>query len=751
VRDEVPLSTDDWRRRHDEAACARAAQAADRRTTHQRRCLAATLMGTMRHFLGRDPQPMTHRSFSGALSCAALLLALGACSRSGDHADSAGTAPAAAAEPRHAEIGKWGFDLDGMDRNAKPGDDFYEYSNGTWLKTNTIPPDRTSWGAFAHLDEEAETQVRALIEGVPADAAAGTDDQKVRDFFHSYIDTAAIEGAGVEPARKGLGEIAAAKTHADIARLMGRPDLGLSSPINAEVTIDEKNPDRYIVLISQSGLGLPDREYYLGKDPALGKIREEYVAHIGRMLELAGEKDAQAKGKEILALETRVARDHWPVEKRRERELTYNLRTREQLDALAPSFPWKEMLTAAKFDGQKEFVVAELDAVERLGKAFTAVPVSTWRDYLEYHYLVGVADVLPKAFDEENFGFYGRTLNGQQEQRERWKRAVEQIDGTLGEAVGKMYVARHFPPDSKAQMQQLVRNLQHAYEERIRKLEWMSEDTKKVALEKLGTFRPKIGYPDKWKDYSKLEVRAGDAFGNAIRGREFTWQFDVDRLSRPTDKGEWFITPQTVNAYYNPTFNEIVFPAAILQPPYFDPNADAAVNYGTIGGVIGHEMGHGFDDQGAKSDAHGVLRTWWKKEDEVAFKKLVDRLAKQYDGYEALPNLHVNGRLTLGENIGDLGGLSVAYEAYHLSLNGKEAPVLDGMTGDQRFFLGWAQGWRNLMREQRLRNMVMSNPHSPPLFRVQGVVRNMDAWYTAFDVKPDDKLYLKPEDRVHIW
>ncbi len=359
--------------------------------------------------------------------------------------------------------------------------------------------------------------------------------------------------------------------------------------------------------------------------------------------------------------------------------------------------------------------------------------------------------MLPQAVDDERFEFYGKVLNGQQVKRERWKRAVQTLDGSLGEVLGQIYVKKHFPPQSKQQMLDLVENLRRAYRQRIEALPWMSADTKKVAMEKLDTFRPKIGYPDKWKDYSALEIRSGDAFGNTIRARTFNARFDLDRLGRPTDKDEWFMTPQTVNAYYNPTFNEIVFPAAILQAPYFDPRADPAVNYGAIGGVIGHEMGHGFDDQGAKSDAKGVLRTWWKPQDETAFRKLVDALAGQYDQYEALPGLNVNGRLTVGENIGDLGGLSVAREAYQMSLAGQPAPVLDNFNGDQRLFLSWAQCWRELNREAALRNQVMSNPHSPAVFRVQGVVRNMDAWYEAFGVKPEDKLYLAPEQRVHIW
>ncbi|HVY82089.1 MAG TPA: M13 family metallopeptidase [Steroidobacteraceae bacterium] len=659
-------------------------------------------------------------------------------------------APSVPAAPP-ARIGKWGIDLTSRDASVKPGDDFYRYAIGHWLDTNEIPPDRTSWSTFAMLANEAEQQLRELIEALPADAPPGSNAQKVRDMYRTYLDTNTIEKLGLEPVKPLLASIASARTHEDVAKLLGRPDVPLRTPLRQVVTIDAKNPDRYIVAISQGGLGLPDREYYLKDDTAFAEIRSKYVAHIERMLTLAGEKNAAAQAKSIMALETAIAKLHWPIAKRRERDLTYNLRTREQLNELAPEFPWHAQLAAGGIDGQHEYVVRELDAVEGIAKLFRKTPVAQWRSYMTYHLLERSADTLPKAFDDERFDFYGRTLNGQPQQRERWTRAIDALDEGLGEATGQLYVAKYFPPESKAKMLALVENLRAAYAERVKHLPWMTEATKKAALEKLATFRPKIGYPDKWRDYSALEIRSGDAFGNAVRAAAFDWQRDVNRLNQPTDRDEWGMTPQTVNAYYNPTFNEIVFPAAILQPPYFDPNADAAVNYGAIGGVIGHEMGHGFDDQGAKSDARGVLRTWWAPEDTEAFKNLVDRLATQYDGYTALPGLNLNGRLTLGENIGDLGGLTVAYEAYHISLQGKPAPVLDGLTGDQRFFLSWAQAWRNLIRDARLRTQVMSDPHSPPKFRVNGVVRNMDAWYTAFDVQPGDKLYLPPDERVRIW
>ena len=651
----------------------------------------------------------------------------------------------------HAQIGAWGLDLASGDRSVAPGDDFYRYAAGKWLDANQIPPDRTSWGSFVELADRSERELHEIAEALPVDAPRGSTEQKAGDFYRAYLDTNTIESRGLAAAQPGLQAIAAARTHEQLAELMGRPDLNLKAPLGVGITTDQKNPDRYIVVILQSGLSLPDRDYYLKNDLIFTNLRAKYQAHVERMLTLAGEKDAAAKAASILDIETMIAQVHWPAAKRRERDLTYNLRTRTELDRLNPGFPWQPLLAAQGLDGQTEFVVRELDAVVALTKLFKQIPVERWHAYFEYQYLSANADVLPAAFDAERFDFYGRTLSGQPQQRERWKRAVAALNSGLGEVTGQLYVQKYFPPEAKQKVLALVENMRTAYSARIQQLSWMSAQTKKVALEKLAAFRPKIGYPDKWRDYSGLQVMPGDAFGNKSRADVFEWQRELERLGKPTDRDEWHMTPQTVNAYYNPTFNEIVFPAAILQPPFFDPNADAAVNYGGIGGVIGHEMGHGFDDQGSKSDARGVLRTWWQPEDDQAFRKRVDSLAAQYDAFEALPGLKVNGRLTLGENIGDLGGLSVSYEAYHIALKGKKAPVLDGLTGDQRFFLSWAQVWRSLYRDEQMRTLVMSNPHSPPMFRVNGPVRNLDAWYTAFDVKAGDKLYLPPGDRVRIW
>lgn len=649
-------------------------------------------------------------------------------------------------------LGTWGVDLSGMDRSVKPGDNFFGFANGQWLRTTEIPSDKSVWGSFEVLRENAEQDVRVLIDELatsPQGLAAPT--RKIVDFAAAFDNQAAIDAADLAPAKPALDAISAASTHADIARLMARADLALESPFKISVTLDQKNPDRYVTAVTHAGLGMPDREYYLGEDAKFVDLRTQYRAHLERFLALAGVAKPVDGAATIMTLETQIAKLHWPRAKRRERDLTYNPRSPGELATLAPDFPWMSALDTAGLARQSTLIVREIDTMAPLAALFRRTSVEDWRTYLAYHYLRALASVLPARFDAEAFDFYGRTLNGQPELRERRKRAVAAVNGALGEAVGELYVARHFPAESKARMEALVENMRKAYGRRIDALDWMTPETKAAAREKLAAFRAKIAYPAKWRDYSALEVRADDAFGNAVRSRSFDWQRDLARLDKPSDRDEWRMTPQTVNAYYNATFNEIVFPAAILQPPFFDPHADAAVNYGGIGGVIGHEMGHGFDDQGSKSDARGILRSWWNTRDETAFRGRVDSLDQQYSAFVPLPGLKVNGRLTLGENIGDLGGLSVALEAYRLSLDGKSAPVIDGFTGEQRFFLGWAQVWRSEYREASLRNLVMTNPHSPPEFRVNGVVRNIDAWYDAFDVAPGDKLYLATKDRVRIW
>jgi putative endopeptidase len=651
-----------------------------------------------------------------------------------------------------AAIGAWGVDLAARDLSVDPGDDFFHYANGTWLANTPIPDDRTRWGTFDMLREKADQDQRVIIEEVAlAGGAPGSIQQKIADFYNSFLNQDAINALGMAPVQGELQQIAALRTHEEAVRLIGEPGVAVNSPIAIFVGLDERNPDRYITNMTHAGLGLPEREYYRRTDGEFPNIRAAYTAHIERTLGLAGLDNPARRAQAVMALETQIAERHWPIADRRDRSRTYNLRNRAEIRALAPNFPWDAAFESCGMGTVQEVVISELSAMGPLAELFMATPVATLRSYLAYHLVKNNAAVLPSNIDDEVFDFHGRTLNGQPQQRERWKRAVQAVNGSLGEAVGQIYVQRHFPPEAKAQMLELVENLRTAYGERIDASAWMSAETKVVAREKLTTFRPKIGYPDNWRDYSALEVRAGDAYGNAKRFQVFDWNHDLARLPRPTDRDEWFMTPQTVNAYYNPVFNEIVFPAAILQPPFFDPNADPAVNYGAIGGVIGHEMGHGFDDQGARSDAYGVLRDWWNADDVARFTAVTDRLVAQYDAFSPLEGINVNGRLTLGENIGDNGGLQVALHAYTVSLNGAQAPVLEGLSGNQRFFLGWAQAWRQNIRDAALRNQILSDPHSPAVYRCNGTVRNMDAWYAAFDVQPGEALYLAPADRVTIW
>lgn len=659
--------------------------------------------------------------------------------------------PVASTKPA-AQFGSFGLDLAGRDPAIRPGDDFFRHAGGAWMRTNAIPSDRTRWGAFEILAAKAETDVRTILDELAANSPpAGTVDQKVADYYSSYMDVQAINTAGLSPLLPILARIRAADSADAIAGLISSPTVPVTGPLAVRVSLDAKNPDRYVLLVTHAGLGLPEREYYLREDAQFSELREKYRQHLARLLALGQWPDSEAAADRILQFETEIAKLHWPIARRRDREATYNLKTWSELLALAPDYPWAATFRSAGLPLDAPIVVRELSAIAPLATLFRNTPAATLRDYLAAGLLRSSADVLPEAIDREVFDFTGKTLNGQPEQRARWKRGVERVSGALGEAVGQIYVRRHFSPQAKEAMRQLVENLRAAYRQRIDQVPWMSAATKTVAQQKLASFRAKIGYPDKWRDYSKLEVVGGDAFGNMIRANAFSWQRDLDRLGKKTDRDEWFMPPQQVNAYYNATFNEIVFPAAILQPPFFDLAADAAVNYGGIGGVIGHEMGHGFDDQGAKSDANGVLRNWWNADDEAAFKNLGDRLATQYGQYEPLPGLRINGRLTLGENIGDLGGLTVAWAAYRLSLGDKPAPVIDGLTGDQRLFHGWAQVWRSLYRDERMRNQLLTDPHSPPEYRVNAVVRNIDAWYEAFDVKPGDKLWLPPQERVHIW
>jgi len=666
------------------------------------------------------------------------------------HATAAPSGAAAAAAPVRAAIGDFGLDLSARNPAVKPGDDFFGYANGRWYDGFVIPADKSSFGPFDRLDELSKQRVRGIIEkAAQSHGAPGSPEQQIGDYYAAYMDQAAIEANGLTPAQPDLQRIAAARKGEDIARLFGEP--GFATLFDVQLPPDFKNPDRYSIFISEATLGLPDREYYLKDDPTLKELRTKYLAYIAQMLTLGGVPDAQRKARDIMAFETAAAKVQWPIEKRRDVDAIYNPRSKAQLLAYAPGFPWQTFLDAQQLGARNEVVLGELTAIRDLAALFARTNVATLRDFLTFHYLSSHAPYLPKRFDEARFAFYGQAMRGQPQQRERWKRAVDAVDDSLGEAVGRLYVAEYFPPESKAKMQQLVADLEAALSRRIDALDWMTPPTKTRAHEKLAAFTPKIGYPDKWKDYSKLGVRRDDLLGNVRRASEWQWNYQVERLDKPVDRGEWQMTPQEINAYYNPSNNEIVFPAAILQPPFFDPNADAAVNFGAIGAVIGHEMGHGFDDQGRKFGPDGAMRDWWTPADAQVFTARTARLIKQFSDFEPLPGLKVNGANTVGENIGDLGGLNVAHEAYRISLQGRPAPVIDGLTGDQRFFLAYAQVWREKYRDGALREMVISNEHSPSQFRVNGPLPNIDDWYQAFDVQPGDKLYIQPQERVRIW
>ncbi|MBB4659984.1 M13 family metallopeptidase [Parvularcula dongshanensis] len=652
------------------------------------------------------------------------------------------------------ELGTFGIETADIDQSVDPGDDFFRYVNGRWLDTFEIPAEFSSYGAFTVLFERSEDRVRDIITDSAAAAEAGTvqsgsNEQKIGDYFAAYLDTQEIEAKGMAPIQADLDAYDALETHEDVAAAFANVRTASESPVGLYVNIDSKNPEQYAVYLTQSGLGLPNRDYYLKAEFA--DKAEAYRAFLAQMLTFAGEDDVQSKADAVYALEKRLAEAHWEPAKQRDRDLTYNPYTIETLAEYAPGMPWRSMFEQLGIDPSTPLIAEENDALRAEAEIFRDTPVEVWSDYLKAHALVSYADVLPSQIDDAVFDFYGRTLRGVPQQRERWKRGVAAVNGALGEAIGEVYVDRYFPAESKAQMERLVANLKTAFEARLRTLDWMSPETREQAEAKLASFTTKIAYPDEWHDYSSLEVDPDDALGNKKRADLFAFNDMISKLGGPIDEGEWFMTPQTINAYYSPNRNEIVFPAAILQAPFFDPNADPAVNYGGIGAVIGHEIGHGFDDQGRKSDGTGMLRDWWTEADAAGFEEKTEQLGAQYGSYSPVEGFYVNPGLTMGENIGDLGGLTMAYDAYKLSLNGKEAPVIDGMTGDQRFFAAWAQVWKTLYREDELKNRLTTDPHSPGQYRTNGVVRNMDAWYEAFDVGPDDDLYLPPEERVRIW
>jgi len=650
------------------------------------------------------------------------------------------------------KYGTWGFDLAGRDTSVEPGESFMRYANGAALDRMQIPSDRTSYGSFALLRELSDNRVKAMIEGLTArtDLTAGSDEQKIADAYRSYMDEARIEALDAQPLQPYLAAIRAANTHELAGVYMGQTQARIGGSIfGTGITTDQKAPTRYVVSTGQSGLGLPNRDYYLEQRWAEKKVL--YQAYVARMLEMIGWENPAASAEAILAFETRIAEAHWTPIQNRNRDETYNEYTIAQLASEAPGFPWQDYYAAVGVGEVPRLIVRQDTAMPKIAAIYAETPIEVIQAWQAFHTVDEAAPRLSRRFADAQWEFRSRDLNGQPMQRPRDKRGITFAEGMLGEAVGRQYVAEYFPAESKAKMEALVANLRTALGNRINTYDWMSDATKAAAQEKLAKFTVKIGYPNKWRDYSALEVRPDDLFGNAERAGLFQWNYQLNRLNDPVDKTEWGMTPQTVNAYYNSTNNEIVFPAAILQPPFFDPDADPAVNYGGIGGVIGHEIGHGFDDQGSKSDGDGVLRSWWTPEDRANFDGLTKRLGEQYDQFEPIPGFHVQGGLTMGENIGDAAGNAVGLEAYHLSLNGQPAPVLDGTTGDQRFFYGWAQVWQSKMRDDALRNQIATDPHSPAEFRVIGPVRNVDAWYETFNVQPGSKYYLAPEDRVRIW
>ena len=665
-----------------------------------------------------------------------------------DHA-TGGSAAAIEAQ----RFGEWGIDTAGMNTAVKPGEDFFAYVSGTWAENTDIPCDKSMYGSFLVLRDLSEARVRQLLEGYPLGDPAGTDNAaKLAALYQGFMDEQAVEALGAQPLQPHLEAIRAVAGKDDMARLMGQRNASFGSSFFGHyVGDDQRNPDVYTLYLSQSGLGLGDRQMYL--DEKFAPQRERYVEYIAQMLELAGWDDPQGNAQKIMAMETEIAGAHWTRAESRDRDKTYNPVKFAELDTVAPGFPWQTYLAAAGVDYADAGVIRQDTALPKIAKIFADADLDTLKAWQAFHTTDSAAPLLSSDFVNAEFEFRSKFLSGQPEQRERWKRAVSYASSAMGEAIGEDYVKLYFPADAKAKMDDLVANVKAAMGARLDTLEWMSPATKAEAHAKLKGFGLKIGHPDEWRDYSGLELANGDVFGNAERAMAFEWDYRKGRIGQPVDKGEWGMTPQTVNAYYNSVKNEIVFPAAILQPPFFDPDADPAVNYGAIGGVIGHEIIHGFDDQGRKSDGAGLLRDWWTAEDAAKFEEQAAKLGAQYEAYEfpQLPGMHINGRVAMGENIGDLGGLTIALEAYRRSLDGQEAPVIDGFTGEQRLFMGWAQVWRTLWRDDALRQQLVNGTHSPGHIRAFAPLRNMDAWYEAFNVTEADPLYIAPEDRVRIW
>jgi endothelin-converting enzyme/putative endopeptidase len=675
-----------------------------------------------------------------SLAAATLALSVLAAAAGGSRAAPAASGP---------KYGAWGVDYATMDRSVKPGDDFFRYAEGSWLKTAPIQPDKAGAGYNYDLPDQAEIDVRAIVEDAQRNPAT-PQARQIGAFYAAWMDEAGIERRGLEPLKPFLARIDQVATRSDLVKLMAEP--AYASPIDIDIEPDEKEPTRYTVGSGQADLGLPTRDYYLLKGAKYDAIRAAYRAYVVRIQTLAGILDAEAKADRIVALETRLAQDQWAPERQRDPVATYNPMDRAQLAALAPAFEWTATLAHVGLGDMPTVVVREKSAVAAAGQRVEDTPLATWKDYLTFRFISDHAEFLPKAFDAARFDFYGHTLKDTPRQSDRWKRGVRLLDADLGEAVGQLYVQHHWPAETERQTAELIADLHAAYADKIEHAAWMDEPTRKAALEKLATFDPRVGHPVKYIDYSAMAVSPADPLANSVASETFEWKLQLSRLGKPVDRGLWGMTPQTVNAYYDPTLNQVTFPAAILQPPFFDPAADPAVNYGETGATIGHEMGHGFDDEGRQFDAQGRLRDWWTKAAAGRYTAHAQNLVRQFNAYEPIPGVHINGQLTLGENLADLGGLEVAYDAYrrYVARHG-EPPVIDGFTGDQRFFIAYAQSWQGKKREGAVRAQLLADPHSPEAFRVNGVVRNVDAWYAAFDVKPGEALYVAPADRVHVW
>ena len=649
-----------------------------------------------------------------------------------------------------------GIDADGMDVTVRPQDDFFRYVNGRWLDTTPIPADQSAYGAFATLRDRSQEAVREIIEAeAKKQPPPGSNGQKIADLYRSYMDEARIESLGVTPLKGELARIAGIESKQDLpAAFAHASSISVRVPFAVTVGVDQRNSEAYTVQIAQSGLGMPDRDYYLRTDEKFAATRKAYMTYIARVFALANQSDPEGAAARILDLEAKLARLHWDRARTRDRNATYNKMSVSSMGAATPHFDWQAYLAAVPAgakDKVADVIVRQPDYVKAVDAVLAETPLATWKEYLAFGLLNEYADALSAPFADSQFEFQGRVIGGRQAQPARWKRGVIEVEQTLGEPVGRLYIEKHFKPEAKARMDALIRNLLAAFKVGIDELEWMSPQTKQEAQAKLAKYRLKIAYPDQWRDYSAFDVRAGDHVGNLIRFRQFQADDAWGRLGKPVERWRWNFTPQTVNASYSPVNNEITFPAGILQPPFFNMEADDAINYGAIGAVIGHEISHGFDDQGRKSDGDGNLRDWWTAEDARKFDERAAKLGAQFESYSPLPGMKINGRLTMGENIGDLSGVAVAYRAYRISLNGQDAPVIGGLSGDQRFFIGFAQIWRYKAREEALRNQLLTDPHSPGIYRAFVPLTNIDAFYAAFNVRPGDRLYRAPEDRVKIW